>query len=667
MANTSVPTETEKIATEPQLEQGTYEIIRNRLTQHGKDLEKRLDFLNQERKKAFGSIETKLIGNERISTHHNCIPVDMITIGNSFIFGYNVVIGLKTEIDISDVFSVYDYNPTEHNFKAGSLDILISNDFVKDFKNLYKYYKDAQFIKFGKVGTSLFMVFKTGKGKFDIKTLKFALMADGISYVDNRSDHEFVFPDQHEFKWKKTTRDQHVKGKFPHISIEDQIFVETTDGDLTIKIENNTNSGLGIYAEEVENKTQTLDDGEFHYAIIDNLIVLKIKPYQEEQFRYIVFNKKIQQAIRIDSLENSCVLLPDNHGLIFANGYYLQTGEIKLFDNDLNDMLFERRIASPNGEDFLYIFYNQVSGVYVLLSYNIISQQVETPIICHGYSLFENGELCYFKTDGTPQKHHTLQIWKTPYLDSNYHSELENGQDTFLHKVGNKDIVRGMSECNEVLKLIQKEDSYANLYFDIKKISGDILDAYYWINKPETGNLNTPLQNIKDTANNAIEEYDKVVAIKKNSRQEVERVMQLLSELKTQIGKSSFTTINDFVKILADLRTLQGETISLKELRYVDLEKISAEEENLSKLSEEISNNCVKFLLKDEALEPYYSKVNDLKKSIEEVSKVIEANKIEDNLSHTSVELEMLIDIVSNLKIEDATETSLQFILVLIR
>ena len=102
-------------------------------------------------------------------------------------------------------------------------------------------------------------------------------------------------------------------------------------------------------------------------------------------------------------------------------------------------------------------------------------------------------EVITFKTDGTPQKHHTLQIWKTPYLDSNYHSELENGQDTFLHKVGNKDIVRGMSECNEVLKLIQKEDSYANLYFDIKKISGDILDAYYWINKPETGNLNTPV------------------------------------------------------------------------------------------------------------------------------------------------------------------------------
>ena len=90
------------------------------------------------------------------------------------------------------------------------------------------------------------MVFKTGKGKYDIKTLKFAINGDTIHYLDNRSDHEFVFPNQHEFQWKKTTRDQHVKGEHPHISIEDRVFVETVGGDLTIKIENNTDSSYNF-------------------------------------------------------------------------------------------------------------------------------------------------------------------------------------------------------------------------------------------------------------------------------------------------------------------------------------------------------------------------------------------------------------------------------------
>ena len=47
--------------TETQLEQGTYEIIQNRLVQNGKDLQNRLKTLNDERKKVFGSIETALI------------------------------------------------------------------------------------------------------------------------------------------------------------------------------------------------------------------------------------------------------------------------------------------------------------------------------------------------------------------------------------------------------------------------------------------------------------------------------------------------------------------------------------------------------------------------------------------------------------------------------
>lgn len=582
----------------------------------------------------------------------------MVSVGSSFIFGYNVLIGLKSEVDIADVFSVYEYNSKEHNFKQGSIDLIVSDEFVKDFKNLYKYYKETRFVKFGRRGTSLFFVFRTGKGKFDIKTFKFLVKGDTLTYVDNRSDHEFVFPDQHEFSWIRTTRDMHVKGAFSHISIEDQIFVETTDGDLTIKIENNTDSGLGIYAEEVENKTQTLDDAEFYYAIIDNLIVLKIKPYQEEKFRYIVYNKKVQEAVRIDSLEDSCVLLPDNHGLIFANGYYLQTGEIKIFDSDLRGMTYLRRIPSPNGEGYLYVFYSQLLGKYVMLSYNLISQQVETPIICNGYSLFENGELCYFKTDGTPKKHHVLQIWKTPYLDSNYQSELESNETSFLYKVGNKDIVRGMSECNEVLKLIHKEDSYANLYFDIQKAAGDILDTYYWIGNKEMFSLQDPLEGIKETAHNAIEEYEKVVSIKKNSAGEVARVMELIDSVTKKIKLTSFSSINAYVDVLASLRTLRGETISLKELRYVDVARIESEEEKLEVFNHDISNDCVQFLLKPEALRPYDSKVEELKTKIQEVKKVVKANEIEEKLTQTSAELEMLIEIVSNLKIDDATETT---------
>ncbi len=80
------------------LESSTYEIIQNRLQSHGKELQSRLGKLNDLRKEVFGSIETPLLGSERITTEHHCIPRDMLAVGNRFLFGYNVTFGLKTEI-----------------------------------------------------------------------------------------------------------------------------------------------------------------------------------------------------------------------------------------------------------------------------------------------------------------------------------------------------------------------------------------------------------------------------------------------------------------------------------------------------------------------------------------------------------------------------------------
>ena len=236
-----------------------------------------------------------------------------------------------------------------------------------------------------------------------------------LTYLDNRSDHEYTYPPQHEFAWKRATRDMQRPGKHPHISLEDKVFVETTGGDLTIKVENNTADGRGVYSEPVANKDQTLDDAELYYAVVGQLVLLKIRPYQEPGFRYLLYNTKLRQARRLDALADACVLLPDGHGLIFPHGYYLQTGDGKQFDHVPAGLVFEKRVASPNGEDFLYVFFQKDNGIYLLLSYNLISQQVGAPIVCHGYALFENGELCYFRADDEPRKHHAVQLWQTPY------------------------------------------------------------------------------------------------------------------------------------------------------------------------------------------------------------------------------------------------------------
>ena len=70
--------------TDSQLAAGTYEVLRNRLRDAATDLHSRLAKLNVSRADVFGNIETKLISTERVTTEHNCIPRDLVSIRDQF-------------------------------------------------------------------------------------------------------------------------------------------------------------------------------------------------------------------------------------------------------------------------------------------------------------------------------------------------------------------------------------------------------------------------------------------------------------------------------------------------------------------------------------------------------------------------------------------------------
>lgn len=636
-----------------QLDGGTYEIIQGRLQKQKQDLQERLHKLNEDRKHVFGAIETKLIANDRINTENNCIARDIVSLGNISIFGYNVHFGLRTDIQLSDVFSIYEFK--DQHFQIQSLDLLNDPIFIDDFTNLYKYYRNTIFSKFAIIGNYLYMVFQLSENKSDIKAFKWLINEGSLQYVDNRSEHEYKFPTQHEFKWQEVTRDMHRYGTYSHVSILDKIFVETIGGDLTIKIEDNTDEGKGILAEPVEHIDQTLDDGQFRYGNLGNLITLEVKPFQEPA-RYFVYNHKLQEVQKIDSIKDTAVQLPDDHGIIFPNGYYLQTGEYKLFENDAKEVKFQEKIISPNGEDFLYVFYATIRGLYILMSYNIIEQEVKTPIICNGFTVLQNGELCYFKTENEQTKHHVVQIWQTPYLKGDFMPSQH--EDSLLYKIGNKDIVRAMAECHELINLLNKEDNYTGLYNDIAKISKDINDTYYWLPEKETSQLNLPIAQINEAANAAIEEFEKVVQLKKQAEKETKSINTKSEELFGKIKSTSFKSIDDFVVLLNQLRTLRGEVISLHDIRYINAELLKELEEQVAEQNNLISKRCVQFLLNDKALEPYHNRVAEKQEALPNIKKVVDAKSLEKEVNQITSDLEMLIDIVSNLEIEDTSQST---------
>src|SRR5690606_37218480 len=133
--------------------------------------------------------------------------------------------------------------------------------------------------------------------------LRFSVSPQGeVRYIDNRGERDVALPPAHDFEWTRCTREHVVEGRFPHMNVLDQVFVETIGGDLTIKVENNTEDGLGIYREPVDDATQSIDDARIDYARVGDLILLRVQPYREDTVRHFVYSTVARAVYRIDAL-----------------------------------------------------------------------------------------------------------------------------------------------------------------------------------------------------------------------------------------------------------------------------------------------------------------------------------------------------------------------------
>ena len=111
-------------------DQSTFEALQNRLNGHTAQLRQALGHLDERRREAFGSTPTELVTTEHIISEHNCVPMDMVSVGHRFIFGFNVRFGLKTEVLLEDVFSIHHWNG--ETMVPDSLGLIVDDLFLDD-------------------------------------------------------------------------------------------------------------------------------------------------------------------------------------------------------------------------------------------------------------------------------------------------------------------------------------------------------------------------------------------------------------------------------------------------------------------------------------------------------------------------------------------------------
>ncbi|MCE7006692.1 DNA repair ATPase [Kibdelosporangium philippinense] len=641
------------------LDEGTYELLRARLAEHAAALAARAEELNTKRIEVFGGTELRLIGTERIRTENNCVPRDVVPVNGSMLFGYNVFIGLRPETEVKDVFSLHSFVRDGDAFRfddASVAGLLEDQQFQHDFAELYRYYKETRLLQLRRMEGKLLAVFQTGANATDIKVMRWNVTTDGkVSYEDNRGERDHVFPPSHDFEWVETTRDDHVLGRHPHVSIQNEMFIEAVGGDLTIKLENNTETGEGIYSEPVTETLQSLADADIAYARVGTLILLKIRPYKETEWRYLVFNTQTKGVARLDGIGQACQRLPEDQGIIFPGGYYLATGVAKTFDTDVTSLEFERMIRSTNGEDVLYVFHARAEGRYLLLPYNVIRKEVGTSIPCHGYSLFDDGTLVVFRAvSDEPTRVHPMQVWQTPYLSDTYAAAQETGEGP-LGRVGNADLVRGISDCLSVSRMVGEMAPSTEVFEGLIAACDRAFDHYHWLGEQELGDLRTPLSEVRATAEQVLDEFEGVQALTNQAATALASSDQDIASLVRKVRGEAPKSADAWVTQLAELRKAQGHLITLKEMRYIDTARIESLNSLLTSELGTAAKRAVEFLSGENAFAGYHAEVERLVAEGAAIKTVAEAAPVQERLDSQAEGLELLTQVVSSLDIADAT------------
>jgi hypothetical protein len=648
---------------ESTLEGGSYEVIRGRLLTQAKALGERAEALNQRRRAEFGGQELTVIGSDRVRTENNCVPRNIVPVGKSMLLGFNVFMGLKQERAVGDVFSLHAFGRTaDGGFDFSTLPtsdaggFLQDRRFVKDFEELFKFYKDARLDLLTRTEARLLARFRTGQTDRDVKVLRFSIDVSGhVTYVDNRGEDDVPKAPSHDFSWTQATRDNHVTGRHPHVNVLDEVFVETVGGDLTVKVEDNTETGQGIYAEPVDEPTQSLDDAEFHYAKLGALILLKVKPFREERYRFLVFNTRSITVSRVDAIGVSCVQLPEDQGIIFPGGYALQTGEVKLFEGDSTGLEFKRSIRSPNGEDVLYVFYDRSSGRYVLLPYNLVRKEVATPIHCHGYAIFADGQMVVFRSiSNEPTRVHPMQIWQTPFVSAEFAAAIPPSTSA-LGKLGNAELVRGISEVLTLKRMAESEKPTRKSYEALISTCQRVIDAFHWLGQKDIELLAT-VQELKRSSELIVDEFEKVLAMRKRASEELAKASAHQDELFRGLTRDDLRSTDALMTALSSLRTQRGHLITLKEIRWMDLARVEALEAEAVSRFDEVSTWTVEFLLTPTALQPLHDAVARIEGALGKATKTSELKGHVDEVERLGAGLTVLGEVVGGLASGDATE-----------
>ncbi|MFG2678148.1 DNA repair ATPase [Streptomyces sp. NPDC048392] len=634
---------------------GAYEVLRDRLAAQSAELAHRAGLLNTRRVEEFGSARLELAGTERLRTEHPGVPCDIAAVGGTLLLGSTGRPGHRARTGVADVFTLYDreLNPLPESAVPGLLD---DPSFVREFADLHRYYRQARLLRLRPVDGKLLAVFRTGEKADDIRVLRWTLTEDGgAAFLDARGERDDVFPPSHDFEWTAATRDDHVQGRHPHVSVRGECYVSAVGGTLTVKQADDTETAEGIHTEPVDEPLQALADADIAHARVGALILLRVRPYKEAADRHLVFNTLTKSVVRLDGIGLACRRLPDDQGIVFPGGYCLATGAHKAYELDAAGLEFEREVRSPNGEDVLYAFHARGESRGLLLSYNTIRKEVASPLPCRGWALAGDGTFAVLRADGDePAQVHPVQLWHSPYVSDTHAAAAPTGSGP-LARVGNADLVRGISACLSVAGAVGEGITTAEGYRALAASCVRAADGHHWLGEADLGDLAGALAAVRETAEQVLAEFETVRDLTRRAAEARDEAAERIAAVVRRLRGEAPREAAAWVRGLTELRHAHGHLLNVKEMRYADAPGIDALAGEAEGALAELGRRAVTFLGREDAFDAQREDVERLVADAEAVTTVAGAGPVAARLDELADGLRTVTDVVAELDMGDAT------------
>ncbi|MEM9035066.1 MAG: DNA repair ATPase [Actinomycetota bacterium] len=641
---------------------GSYDLLRRRLVTTARELSEAAAAIDALRTEAFGSSTLRLLGSDRLQTEVACEARDLVRVGDLLVLGYNVSLDLAG-IEPEHVLALYrrvdsggdtpDLVPVAADDPAN---FLTDPAFREEFDKLYRFYGKARFADLRVAGGQLLAAFRIGDRLDDLTVLRWAIEPDGsVTFLDARGDRDYVWPPAQDFDWIACTREDQVAGAHPVVSVSGEAFVGFRGGRLQVRVDDGRPDGRIEIDEAVEVPGQSLADVTVAYAVVGEVLLVRVALYAEPE-RCYVMGRRTRLVTRVDAVLEACRVLPGGDGVVFPGGYHLATTGTRLFDVAATDMIFEEALVAPNGEDVLYVFHERDGGDYLLAPYNLVRKEIAQLIPCHGFAPFGDGTTVLFRAaaqDSEPSMVHPVQWWETAFADPDHRVVGSEEGDPWVRRVGNADLVRGLGDAYDVARLVEEAEPSERTWESIISAARRALDTHLWLIDEQAAGVHEGLRGVVDTAGQIVDEYAKVRRQQAEAETTVGDAERTAQRVVDSAGQASTPT--EVVSALGALRRSRGEAALLLDVPQADDERIGALVERLDGAIGELAERAASVLDSDTAFADFSTRLDGLVAEGESAPTAAEVAAVAERLDEVTGDLDAVVDAVSSLDGGDPT------------